>query len=552
MIMKSRIAFVKYLYFILLVLLALKTFSIQTVRGKEYSEAAATQRWRYVRIYAERGDILDRNGIRFTNRRNQFLAVIQPKELLKDVSCLRQASELLNMSMGELEAIAARNFLPSAIMVTEKQAEVIRDAAIAGLSIVELPVRNSEETLAVHMIGYVDEKGETGLSGIEKAYQNTLEKGGGVYAGVLADAGNVAMEQFGYRIWNTTGVQKLNIKTTLDYHMQEIVEEVMERMVDRGAVVIVDILNGDILAIASRPDFDPTRIGSALQDPAQPLFNRALGEYTPGSIFKIVTATAALEKGISPDTTFDCPGYAMMGNLMMKCWNYDSGGHGTLNMAQAFAQSCNTYFITLGQLVGKNDIIRMAERLGLGTRTGLYLQGIDEPYGLLPNTMGYASAAEVANLSIGQGDLLISPVQAANLVSVIANGGILNRLSLIDCVINDRGERIRNIKSPAWERVLDKKIAETLQRMMMMTVEDGTGRLANIQGFGGSAGKTGSAETGWIRDDRDVLHAWFVGYFPVASPRYAMCVFIEDGTSGGKSAAPVFAEISARILDLGY
>lgn len=550
--MKSRISFIRYLYFILMMLLVFRVFSIQAVRGEEYSEAAAVQRWRHVRIYTERGDVLDRNGIRFTNRRKQFLAVIQPKELLKDASGLSRASGLLDVPVHDLESAVSKSFLPSAVRVAEERAAAIRDAAVPGLSIVEVPVRSSEETLAVHLIGYVDEKGETGLSGIEKAYQDTLKKGGGVFAGVLADAGNTAMEQFGYRIWDTTGIQKLNIKTTLDYHMQEIVEEAMDRMVERGAVVIVDILNGDILAIASRPNFNPARISTALNDPAQPLFNRALGEYTPGSIFKIVTAAAALEKGISPDTTFDCPGYAMLGNLMMKCWSYDSGGHGTLDMAQAFAQSCNTYFIALGQEIGRNDIIAMAEKLGLGKRTGLYLQGIDEPYGLLPNTMGYASAAEVANISIGQGDLLISPVQAANLVSVIANGGILNRLSLIDCIVNDRGERIRNIKSPAWERVIDKRTAETLQGMMMMTVEDGTGRLANIQGFGGSAGKTGSAETGWIRDQRDVLHAWFVGYFPVSNPRYAMCVFIEDGTSGGKSAAPVFAEISARILDLGY
>lgn len=550
--MKSRISFVRVLFVILLLYLAFRMFSIQAVKGEEYSEAAAVQRLRNTKIYTERGDILDRNGIKFTNRQKQYLAVIQPGDLLRDAARLSRAADLLGMPAGDLENALSESFLPFAVKVSDDRANAIMNASPEGVSIVEVPVRNSEAMLAAHMIGYVDEKGENGLSGLEKAYQNTLMKGGGVFAGVLADAGNTAMEQFGYRIWDTTGVQKLNIKTTLDYHMQEIVEEVMDRMVDRGAVVIVDILNGDLLAIASRPGFNPARIGAALHDPAQPLFNRALGEYTPGSIFKIVTAAAALEKGISPEETFDCPGYAMLGDLMMKCWSYDEGGHGTLNMTEAFAQSCNTYFIALGQQVGKNDIIAMADKLGLGRRTGLYLQGMDEPYGLLPNTMGYASPAEVANLSIGQGDLLISPVQAANLVSAIANGGILNRISMIDCIINERGEKIRNIKSPAWERVLDKKTAETLQKMMKMTVEDGTGRLANIKGFGGSAGKTGSAETGWIQDDRDVLHAWFVGYFPVDEPRYAMCVFIEDGTSGGKSAAPVFAEISARIMDLGY
>ncbi|HPU44873.1 MAG TPA: penicillin-binding transpeptidase domain-containing protein [Thermoclostridium sp.] len=550
--MKPRFSFIKYLYLVLLLLLACRMFSIQASRGREYSQAAAVQRWRNTKIYTERGDILDRNGIRFTNRSKQDIAVILPADLLKDASALSRAAELLGRQTGELEEAAARSYLPYSVRVSEEQANAIMDAGITGLSILEVPVRNSEDMLAAHIIGYVDEKGEEGLSGIEKAYQDTLKNGGGVFAGVLADAGDTAMEQFGYRIQDTTGVGRLNIRTTLDYHMQEIVEETMDLMVDRGAVVILDILNGDLLAMASRPAFNPSDVGSALKDKAQPLFNRALGEYIPGSIFKIVTAAAALEKGISPETSFDCPGYVMMGDLMMKCWNYDRGGHGTLNMAQGFAQSCNSCFISLGQMVGKRDIIAMAERLGLGKRTGLYLQGIGEPYGLLPNTMGYTSAAETANLSIGQGDLLISPVQAARLVSVIANGGILNRVSVIDCIVNDQGEKIRNIKSPAWERVLKKETAEALHRMMMMTVEDGTGRLADIKGFGGSAGKTGSAETGWVQDNRGVLHAWFVGYFPVDNPRYAMCVFIEDGASGGRSAAPVFAEISARILDLGY
>jgi cell division protein FtsI/penicillin-binding protein 2 len=138
------------------------------------------------------------------------------------------------------------------------------------------------------------------------------------------------------------------------------------------------------------------------------------------------------------------------------------------------------------------------------------------------------------------------------MTAVIANGGILNRLNLVDCIVNDRGERIRNINEPSWERVISKETATSLQGMMLMTVENGTGGRASIQGYGGSAGKTGSAETGWVKDDREILHAWFAGYFPIDVPRYAMCVFIEDGRSGAISAAPVFAEISARIMDMGY
>ncbi|MCX7771491.1 MAG: penicillin-binding transpeptidase domain-containing protein, partial [Clostridia bacterium] len=194
----------------------------------------------------------------------------------------------------------------------------------------------------------------------------------------------------------------------------------------------------------------------------------------------------------------------------------------------------------------------MAQRFGLGSKTGLNLQGIGEPAGELSTSIGDASAGETGNLSIGQGDLLASPVQAANMTAVIANGGILNRVQLIDSIVNDKGERIRNLKNPSWKRVISKETAASLQGMMLLTVQSGTGELADIRGYGGSAGKTGSAETGWVKDNREILHAWFSGYFPIDAPRYAMCVFIEDGKSGASSAAPVFAEISAKIMDAGY
>ena len=156
--MKSRISFVKYLFLILLLFLAFRMFSIQAVMGDEYSEAAAVQRWRYTRIHTERGDILDRNGIKFTNRHKQSLALIQPADLLKDASGLSRASDLLGKPMDELEGVVARNYLPYAIKVSDEQADSIMNAGITGLSIVEVPVRNSDEMLADHVIGYVDER----------------------------------------------------------------------------------------------------------------------------------------------------------------------------------------------------------------------------------------------------------------------------------------------------------------------------------------------------------------------------------------------------------
>lgn len=547
-----RMRIIRSIFIFVLILITLKLFNIQAISGKQYATAAALQQTRNTAVYKERGDILDRNGIRFTGREYKWQAILQPATLLSNPTNLRIVADIFNMTTENLSLKLSNNNLPYIMDITAAQAKAIADSSLQGISVIDMPVRNSKATLAPHIVGYVDEKGEVGLAGIEKVFQDSLKRGGGVYTGVIADAGNSFMDQFGYRIWNNMGEEKLNVKLTLDYHMQNIVEETMDRMVDKGAVVVIDILTGEILAMASRPDFDPSNINPALKDEEQSLFNRALGAYTPGSIFKIVTASAALENGISPDLTFDCPGYVELGDIIMKCSSYESGGHGSINLAQAFARSCNSYFINLGLKVGRDKLFDMADKFGLGKKTGLFDQGVDEPSGVIPSSIGYAVPAEVANLSIGQGSLLVSPVQAANMTAVIANGGLLNQVSIVDSIINSAGERIRNVRFPSWKRVLSKETATSLQGMMLLTVQSGTGGLANIKGYGGSAGKTGSAETGWVKENRNIIHAWFSGYFPIDAPRYALCIFIEDGKSGGSSAAPIFAEISAKIMDAGF
>jgi penicillin-binding protein 2 len=547
-----RLKTVRFVFLFLLIMIAIKLFNIQAITGKQYSAKAAVQQSRNRLIYRERGDILDRNGIRFTGRDTYWKAILQPATLINNPGALRIIADVLGLDSERLKNQLSKDNLPYVTDITPAQAKAISDSSLVGISVIDLRTRYDDYALAPHILGYVDESGAEGLAGIEKAYQDTLKRGGGVYAGILADAGNGFMSDMGYRIWNSMGREKLNVQLTLDYHFQSIVEKTMDRMVDKGAVVLLDILSGDILAISSRPNFDPSNIQPSLTDEEQPLFNRALAAYTPGSIFKMITAAAALENDLSPDITFNCPGYVELGGLKMKCSSYEEGGHGDINMVQAFARSCNSYFIDIGLEIGRDKIIEMAEKFGLGSKSGLDTEGIEESEGLLPSYIGKASPVEIGNISIGQGEILISPIQAANMASVIANGGILNDVSLVKAIVNDQGEKIRNICTPSWERVISKETAAALQGMMLLTVESGTGRWADIGGHGGSAGKTGSAETGWIKDNRNILHAWFSGYFPIDCPRYALCVFIEDGKSGSSSAAPIFAEISAQIMDAGY
>lgn len=547
-----RLKACRFVFLFLLIMIAIRLFNIQAITGKQYSTEAAIQQSRNRIIYRERGDILDRNGISFTGRDTYWKAILQPVTLLNNPNALRIIADVLEFDSGYLKDQLSKDNLPYITNITAAQARAISDSSLIGISVIDLRKRYNEHTLAPHILGYIDESGAEGLAGIEKAYQNTLMRGGGVYAGILADAGNGFMNKLGYRIWNTMGKERLNIQLTLDYHIQSIVESIMDRMVDKGAVVLLDILTGDILAISSRPDFNPSNIYPSLLDEEQPLFNRALGTYTPGSIFKMITAAAALENDFSPDITYNCPGYVELGSLKMKCTSYEEGGHGNINMVQAFARSCNSYFINLGMEIGRDKILAMADKFGLGRNTGLENEGIEESSGILPSYIGNASPAEIGNISIGQGEILVSPIQAANIASVIANGGLLNDVSLIKAIVNNQGEKVRNVSIPTWSRVISKETAAALQGMMLLTVQSGTGKWADIGGHGGSAGKTGSAETGWVKDNRNILHAWFSGYFPVDCPRYALCVFIEDGQSGSSSAAPIFAEISAQIMDAGY
>jgi cell division protein FtsI/penicillin-binding protein 2 len=330
--------------------------------------------------------------------------------------------------------------------------------------------------------------------------------------------------------------------------MQKLAEEVMDNMMNAGAVVIIDILSGDVVVLASRPGFNPADISQYLNDDTQPLFNRAIAGYTPGSIFKIISTAAALEEHYDPEITYDCPGFYTVGEQIFKCWSFDEGGHGMMDLKNGFAQSCNGYFIQMGIGLGPEKMLKTARDFGLGAVTGLNAQKLAENEGMLPELTELDGDGNVANLAMGQGKILVTPLQAAGMAAIIANGGIRNTFNIIDCIVNREGEIIRDMKTREWKRVISRETAIALMEMMEATVENGTGQKADIGGYGGAAGKTGSAETGLFVGDRRILHAWFTGYFPYIEPRYAMCVFVEDGSGGGTSAAPVFAEIAARIM----
>lgn len=361
--------------------------------------------------------------------------------------------------------------------------------------------------------------------------------------------------------------QGANVYLTIDARIQYVAEKALQA-VGRGAAVVVDPNTGDILAMATMPSYDPNKFIPSIaakdwtalnSDETKPLLNRAISAFAPGSTYKIATALAGLRAGIG-DRIFTCSGGVSYGNTYMKCWIAEkNGSHGAENLESAIKNSCNAYFYQYGNAAGIDQIVAVGNMLGLGQKSGIPLSG--ENPGILPGpeylarvrpkerwSMGYT-----ANTSIGQGEVLASPLQMAFVAATVANGGTSYYPRLIDKVVAQDGKVL--LQEPAKVRsnlISDGSItAEQLERVrkgMWKVVNEagGTGGKARIEGVE-VAGKTGTAQNWSMRDGKSVKdnHVWFIAFAPYENPKYAVAVIVQGAKSGGGVAAP----IAAKILD---
>ena len=371
-----------------------------------------------------------------------------------------------------------------------------------------------------------------------------------------------------------------NVLLTIDARMQFIVERALrEAGIGRGAAVVVNPNNGDILAMASVPSYDPNVFIPSIPadewkqltgDDTDPLTNRAVQAYAPGSIYKTVTALAELRAGIAASHTFSCSGGVQYGNKYMKCWIAGRGAHGPLTLPDALKHSCNAFFYQAGNAAGIDQIDAVGEALGLGRKTGIPLSG--ESGGVLPGPNWLKSIhpnerwsdGHTANVSIGQGYVLTSPLQMAMVAAAIADRGTVFEPRLIHRVLDQKGDDARD---PATGHLLwshEPKIRAELRRSgitpdqieavregMRRVVADGTGKRAQINGVN-VAGKTGTAQfwRGEIQDN----HTWFIAFAPFEAPRLALCVMVQGAKSGGGVSAPIAQRILEQglALDHGY
>lgn len=494
-------------------------------------QAAQSQSAYTLQITTTRGQIYDRNlqPLTDTEQRN-YLAVLPTDD------AVQACAEQITGTSRRLALDAAAQGTPFVLPLEDGQKVYAAD--VENFTVSSRLPHDPSEQLAVHLLGYLDGEGN-GVSGIEQAYNDQLAAAGEqVTVRCQVDALGRPMENGSMQVEGSSRPPQQGVILTLDKRMQQAVEQVGEQ-IDQGAIVVMDVQTGAITASASFPQYDPYHLEAALEDAGQPLINRALLPYCVGSSFKLSVAAAALEEGISPSFSVDCVGGTTVAGRIFYCHN--RAGHRETDLKRAIEQSCNPYFIKLGQETGAEQLLGMAKALGFGQETQL-ADGVIAQAGNLPTLGELSSPHELANFSFGQGKLTATPVQIAAMVSAVANGGMAVTPHLVMGTTED-GQTVQEKESPAPVRVFSQQTAAFLQEAMIGVIEEGSAPLAQPK-QGGAGGKTASAQTGlYDEEGEEIVHAWFAGFFPAQNPQYAAVILIEGGEYGGQVASPLFAQL---------
>jgi penicillin-binding protein 2 len=511
----------------------------------------ATHQWfKEIPVELGRGKIYDRNLIPLTNRTNISYLIIFPKHFERKNDTLKLISNLTKIPINDLKKDKRfSKTQPIKLEITNYDIDCLKKViALKGVFPIDYSERYNHNGIASHIIGYINKIDNTGAKGIEKQYDTILKENQFKKFGAIVDAQKRIIPGFGYATLQPSHkkIQK-NIITTLDYQIQKIVEETFDKKYTKGSIIVLDAKSGKVLAMTSRPNYDQNNVAAFLNNTDNELYNRAIQvAYPPGSIFKIVVAAAALENETTNiKDTFTCRGYETIGDTTIKCESFENHGHGTINLEQAFAISCNSVFIQLAQKIGREKILFMTKKFGFGTLTGIELP--EEVYGKLPSKE-YLKGAGIGNIAIGQGTLEATPIQIARMTAIIANNGIDNGISLIEKIVDEQKNTIKIMDKKHSSKIISIRTAKKIQNLMSKVVTEGTANNIKLNNIGGAAGKTGSAQA--VSDRKKTVHAWFTGYFPYKNPKYVITIIVENGKSGRITAAPLFQEIAQKIWEV--
>ncbi len=498
------------------------------------AQVAATQNRWTLTVAQSRGTIYDRHRVPLVNETHEYRAAIAPSEaLLSHVYSATQAEDFTMLRDHLVSGMPAIVRLIKPVGFTD------------GLSLFWVPKRYSERLLAPHVIGYLDSGGQNGVTGIEYGYNDLLAAyGGKATASFYVDGGGRYLAGMKPATQDSTARSVGGVVLTLDKAVQNAVEEIGSLYLKKGAIVVLSPDSGDIVALASFPSFQPHSIMDSIAADDGALLNRALSLYDCGSVFKIVTTAAALEHGVPAAKTYTCNGYLDVEGTRFHCHN--RLGHSKLTMTEAFAQSCNLYYIQLAQSIGAESLYKTAQALKLDRQLSP-AESLIAASAVLPDLDTIAaSEAALANFSFGQGYLLSTPLHIARLTAAVANDGIMPPITLISGTVDENSVYTASQKGRG-ERVLSVNTAKILQNMLRETVKVGTGIAAQPQTVTAS-GKTGTAQTGQINaDGNSVVQSWFTGCFPAENPQYIVTVLAEDADSSNVKSTVIFREIADKI-----
>ncbi|HVP58845.1 MAG TPA: penicillin-binding protein 2 [bacterium] len=560
--------------------LALRLFYIQIIKGAHYVDLSNRNYIVQVALKAPRGDIVDRDGTVVAGSRQSFSICGIPRLLLRSKDEIGYLAGILGIASDDIVSElrpSARSFRPTAIahdvdFATVSQVE--EDFAdIPDVMVVAEPVRSYPAAAEfAHLVGYVGEVTQqeldeargayapgdlVGRAGVEKIYEPYLAGQDGVKFMRFSVAGGSGPADVA-ELPSRSPQRGMRAVLYADAGLQGLAETLLVGC--RGAVVMLDVKTGGVLVLASSPSYDPSLFAAGISgadwealvgSEDKPLLNRAIQcAYPPGSTYKIVTAGAALEGHVIDENTCfrPCYGYYKFGNRTFACWKKD--GHGTLNLLQAITVSCDVYFYQLGEVLGIDQFASSSEKWHLDELTGIDLPG--EVKGLVPNRAYYDSKfgkgkwskGLMINLAIGQGEMLMTPIEMATFVAGLANGGQYYPPACVARVEYDGGAFVPDRKQmtlPMSQSTLD-----VLRRSMLSVCEspEGTGHGARVEGIH-VAGKTGTAQNPHGDD-----HAWFVCFAPYEDPQVAICVMIENGGHGGTVGAPIARQLIEHYYHL--
>lgn len=564
------------------VCLIIKLGYMQIAQSDYYRSEAEKTQVRQVRVVPSRGVMYDRNGEVLADTRSAFdicIPMLSEAQILKPQGWVATLFKTLDIKPDQLlQQIANQRKFSGVsdqnriLLKEDVSEELVAYLAERMPQVIIVPTSKRQYSrLAVHALGYVDRINENdlkwmnresysqndriGRAGLEQNYESYLRGTVGIKA-IEVNVHEKAVREVTEISKRSQPKAGAPIFTAIDIELQKMAEGLMEGKA--GAIVALDPRTGEVLTFLSKPDYDPNGFTYGLtpalwkqliNDPFHVLQNRPIqGLYPPGSVFKIVVATAALEEGaITTQTTFTCRGRFNLGRRTWKCWK--EHGHGTVNVYQALEMSCDVFFYNVGILTGVSRLHKYALKYGLGEKSGVDIKG--EKAGLIPDATSRPepnrlwSNGDTANTAIGQGLVIVTPLQIANMFAAVANGKVIYKPHLVKKIKLAPNQFLE--KEPDVFKKLD--ISQSTLNIVrsglwqVVNGSRGTARAHRLEGVE-LAGKTGTAQNPHGED-----HAWFAAYGPFANPELVIAVLVENGGHGASTAAPLAAQLFQNYFE---